>query len=110
MWSTGGNSWTWPRKFPATATSINFRTTPNTPTMANRASIEELGEGPQVPGPPSASQIILLATVHGDPAGYERAWRIFEQLRPEVITVEISRFSVRSRERAGGCWRRRVAK
>ena len=77
--------------------------------MANRASIEELGEGPQVPGPPSASQIILLATVHGDPAGYERAWRIFEQLRPEVITVEISRFSVRWRERAIRGWRRRLA-
>jgi hypothetical protein len=47
--------------------------------------------------------------VHGDPAGYERAWRFFEQLRPEVITVEISRFSVRFRERALRGWRRRLA-
>jgi hypothetical protein len=47
--------------------------------------------------------------VHGDPAGYERAWRIFEQVRPEVITVEISRFSVRYREQALKGWRRRLS-
>ncbi len=79
--------------------------------MANRASIKDgiLGEGAQVPGPPPTSQLYLLATVHGDPAGYERAWRVFEEVRPEVITVEISRFSVRYRERAGRGWRRQLA-
>jgi hypothetical protein len=47
--------------------------------------------------------------VHGDPAGYERAWWFFEYLQPEVITVEISRFSVRYRQRAARGWRRRLS-
>ena len=78
--------------------------------MANRASIKEVirGQRPQVPGPPPTS-LYLLATVHGDPVGYARAWRFFEQVRPEVITVEISRFSVRYREQALEGWRRRLA-
>jgi hypothetical protein len=88
--------------------------------MANRASIKEmiLGEGekggfktrPYVSGPPPTSKLILLATVHGDPAGYERTWRFFEQVRPEIITVEISPFSVRYREQALKSWRRRLSK
>jgi hypothetical protein len=57
----------------------------------------------------SSTNLTLLATVHGDPAGYERAWRLFEQVQPEVITVEISRFSVRYREQAQKDWRRRLA-
>jgi hypothetical protein len=67
------------------------------------------GQGPQVPGPSPTSQLILLAAVHGDPAGYERAWQFFECLRPEVITVEISRFSVRYRQRQVKNWRRQLA-
>jgi hypothetical protein len=58
---------------------------------------------------PSSTNLILLATVHGDPAGHERAWRLFEQVRPEVITVEISPFSVRYREQALKSWRRRLS-
>ena len=77
--------------------------------MVNRASIEELEEGPQVPGPSPTTQLYFLATVHGDPAGYERAWRFFEQLQPQIITVEISRFSVRYRERAVRGWRRQLS-
>ncbi len=69
------------------------------------------GQGPQVPGPPPTSncQLYLLATVHADPAGYARAWRFFEQVRPEVISVEISPFSVRYRQRAGKRWQRRLS-
>ncbi len=67
------------------------------------------GQGPQVPGPPSTSQLLLLAAVHGDPAGFGRAWRFFEMVRPEIITVEISPFSVRYRQRAGRGWQRRLA-
>ncbi len=79
--------------------------------MPNQASIRNgrVGEGPQVPGPPPTTQLILLATVHGDPAGYGRAWRFFECWRPDVITVEISRFSVRYRTRAAESWQRRLA-
>jgi len=61
-------------------------------------------------GPASfPTNLILLATVHGDPAGYERAWRIFQQVQPEVITVEISPFSVRYRQQARRRWRRRLS-
>jgi hypothetical protein len=67
------------------------------------------GRGDCVPPVLPSTNLILLATVHGDPAGYGRAWRIFEQVRPEVITVEISPFSVRYRERARASWRRRLS-
>jgi len=68
---------------------------------------ERLGDcvPPVFPSP----KLILLATVHGDPAGFQRAWRFFEYFRPEVITVEISRFSVRYRQRAAKDWRRRLS-
>jgi hypothetical protein len=69
--------------------------------------LEACPTGPLLP--PPTSRLILLATVHGDPAGYGRAWRIFEQVQPEVITVEISRFSVRYRERAVKDWQRRLS-
>lgn len=59
--------------------------------------------------PPPEARLILLATVHGDPSGYDRAWRFFEYFRPEVLTVEISPYSVRYRERAGRGWQRRLA-
>lgn len=85
--------------------------------MANKGSIREVmvGEGSRgrepLPPPPTkqTTNIFLLATVHGDPAGYGRAWRFLEHLRPKVITVEISRFSVRYRKRAARGWRRRLA-
>jgi len=63
---------------------------------------------PLAPGPFPGSRLYLLATVHGDPAGYARAWRFLECLQPEVITVEISRFAVRYREQAGKSWRQRL--
>lgn len=62
-----------------------------------------------VPGPSSVAKLYLIATVHGDPAGYARAWRSFAHLRPDVLTVEISRFSVRYRERSGKSWRQKFA-
>ncbi|MFW6113033.1 MAG: hypothetical protein ACOC8G_01805 [Thermodesulfobacteriota bacterium] len=65
---------------------------------------------PHVPGLSPTTQLILLATVHGDPAGYDRAWRFLEHWRPDAITVEISPFSVRYRERMAGSWRRRLQK
>jgi hypothetical protein len=81
--------------------------------MAINASLNRgvMGEGARerfpLPPPPTA-RLILLATVHGDPAGYARAWRFLEYWRPEVVTVEISPFSVRYRERAVRGWRRRL--
>jgi hypothetical protein len=44
--------------------------------------------------------------VHGDPRGYERALKLLEYLRPDIITVEISRFSLRYRQRQECRWQR----
>jgi hypothetical protein len=79
--------------------------------VGRRGGGQEVGfkTRPYIPGPSPTCNLILLATVHGDPGGYERAWRFFEQVRPEVVTVEISRFSVRYRERANKGWRRRLS-
>lgn len=68
-----------------------------------------MGEGQRPAGPSPTTQLVLLATVHGDPDGYERAWRFLEYWRPDVITVEISRFSVHYREKAAKGWRHRLS-
>jgi hypothetical protein len=54
--------------------------------------------------------LILVGTVHGDPRGWERAVRLLDWLRPELITVEISRFSLRYRARQGKHWQRLLAR
>lgn len=53
-----------------------------------------------------AAHLILVGTVHGDPRGYERTVKLLEYLRPELITVEISPFSVRYRAAHQEKWRR----
>ena len=55
-----------------------------------------------------SENLILIGTVHGDPRGYERVTRLLEWLRPEVVTVEISRFSVRYRRAWEDRWRRQL--
>jgi hypothetical protein len=66
------------------------------------------------PGPspkdPSFSGLILIGTVHGDPRGYARAWELLNHLRPDLVTVEISPFSLRYRRRHGSCWQRQLAR
>jgi hypothetical protein len=64
-----------------------------------------------VPHPPalpsiSKTNLILIGTVHGDPGGYCRAWRLLQHLQPELVTVEISHFSVRYRQKRQAHWRR----
>jgi hypothetical protein len=76
---------------------------------ALREEAEGEGRGDCVSPVLSSASLLFLATVHGDPAGYHRAWGFFEKCRPELITVEISRFSVRYRERAVKGWRRQLA-
>jgi hypothetical protein len=44
--------------------------------------------------------------VHGDPAGYGRALRLLAHLQPDLITVEISRFSLRYRRCQESRWQR----
>lgn len=52
------------------------------------------------------ARLILIGTVHRDPEGFERALRLLERLQPEVVTVEISAFSVRYRADHREAWRR----
>ncbi len=43
--------------------------------------------------------LLLIGTVHGDPQGYERAMKLLRQVQPDLVTVEVSRFSLRYRRR-----------
>jgi len=52
--------------------------------------------------------LLLLGAVHGDPQGYERAVRLLRRWQPDLITVEISRFSLRYRQRQEANWQRRL--
>lgn len=55
------------------------------------------------------TNLILVGTVHGDPQGYDRALKVLQHFRPQVVTVEISRFSMRYRRRHGPRWQRLLA-
>ncbi|MFP3866585.1 MAG: hypothetical protein ACLFUU_00280 [Desulfobacteraceae bacterium] len=50
--------------------------------------------------------LILVGTVHGDPQGYRRTRRLLDKLRPDLVTVEISQFSLRYRKKQRQVWRR----
>lgn len=52
------------------------------------------------------NHLILIGTVHGDPRGYERVGRLLRWLRPDTVTVEISRFSLRYRRVWEEKWQR----
>jgi len=53
-------------------------------------------------------RLILIGAVHGDPRGYGRAWALLNHLRPDLVTVEISPFSLRYRLRQGARWQRQL--
>lgn len=52
------------------------------------------------------AKLILVGTVHGDPWGYQRAGKLLAMVRPRLITVEISRFSLRFRQQQKLVWQR----
>jgi hypothetical protein len=54
--------------------------------------------------------LILIGVVHGDPRGYERAVALLNHLRPDLVTVEISPFSLRYRLRHGPRWQRQLTR
>jgi len=56
--------------------------------------------------PKSPPNLILVGTVHGDPKGYARAWQLLAYFKPDLITVEISRFSFNYRRRQEKRWER----
>jgi hypothetical protein len=53
--------------------------------------------------------LILIGTVHGDPRGQARAGRLLHHLRPDLVTVEISPFSLGYRLKHGRGWQRQLA-
>jgi len=57
----------------------------------------------------ATSSLILIGTVHGDPRGQARAGKLLYHLRPELVTVEISPFSLGYRLKHGGRWQRQLA-
>ncbi|MGO8762623.1 MAG: hypothetical protein ACLP2P_00955 [Desulfobaccales bacterium] len=52
--------------------------------------------------------LTLVGTVHGDPRGQPRAGKLLHHLRPDLVTVEISPFSLRYRQRHGGHWQHQL--
>jgi hypothetical protein len=54
-------------------------------------------------------RLILIGTVHGDPRGQTRAGKLLNRLHPDLVTVEISSFSLRYRRRHGARWQRQLA-
>jgi hypothetical protein len=58
---------------------------------------------------PHDSALILIGTVHGDPWGYARALTLLNYLGPDLVTVEISPFSLRYRLKNEPGWQRRLA-
>ena len=53
--------------------------------------------------------LILIGTVHGDPRGQARAGKLLHHLRPDLVTVEISPFSLGYRLKHGRGWQRQLA-
>jgi len=58
------------------------------------------------PENPASAPLILIGTVHGDPQGYERAMKLLQRWQPDLVTVEVSRFSLRYRRRQEPRWQR----
>jgi hypothetical protein len=53
--------------------------------------------------------LILVGTVHGDPHGRTRAGKLLHHLGPDLVTVEISPFSLGYRLKHGRGWQRQLA-
>jgi hypothetical protein len=52
--------------------------------------------------------LILIGTVHGDPQGQARAGKLLLHLRPDLVTVEISPYSLGYRLKHGRGWQRQL--
>ncbi len=47
-----------------------------------------------------------MGVVHGDPEGYDKLMRVFDRVRPRIISVEISEYSWRYRRSQEARWQR----
>jgi hypothetical protein len=63
-----------------------------------------------IPNVYAAHSLILIGVVHGDPNGYDRARKLLAKLVPDLVTVEISPFSLRYREKYGPGWQRQLTR
>jgi len=52
--------------------------------------------------------LFFIGTVHGDPLGYSRVGKFLAHLKPDMVTVEISPFSLRYRLKHGPGWQRQL--
>ena len=77
--------------------------------VGEASSIESGGSVAKKTAALPSNMLILIGTVHGDPRGYDRALKVLQHFRPEVVTVEISWFSWRYRLRHGPRWQRLLA-
>ncbi len=63
---------------------------------------------PAIPDLIADHSLILIGTVHGDPQGFARAMKLLVYLSPDMVTVEISPFSLRYRLKHGPAWQRQL--
>lgn len=91
---------------------VDFNSQQGCPSQCYPGGWERAGVTKNCPDPLpenlASASLILIGTVHGDPRGYERVLRLLERLRPDVVTVEISRFSVRYRQVWERRWRKQL--
>jgi hypothetical protein len=59
--------------------------------------------------PIAGYNLILIGTVHGDPRGQARTGKLLNHLGPDLVTVEISPFSLRYRRQHEARWQRQLA-
>jgi hypothetical protein len=52
----------------------------------------------------------LIGVVHGDPSGYAQAEKLLAHLKPDMVTVEISPFSLRYRSKHSPGWQRQLVR
>jgi len=50
---------------------------------------------------PAFPRLTLVGTVHRDPQGYERLLTLLEELHPDLVTLEMSPYALRYRQRRG---------
>jgi hypothetical protein len=58
----------------------------------------------------ASARLTVAGAVHGDPHGYERAWKLLDFVRPDLISVEISPFSLHYRRRREKYWLKQLSR
>lgn len=77
-------------------------------TMSGSCSLPVVTQAQELPAA-AVRNCFLIGVVHGDPWGLVRAGKLLHYLRPQVVTVEISRFSLAYRQRRLRHWQQQFA-